>query len=294
MFKENMFDDIETIENASLKDFSTVKIGGNARFVVFPKNVAEVKEVFKIACANNLKTFVVGNGSNVLFSDNGFDGVVISLKHFCKIKKVGDWVWCGAGAKLFALHKKLIEWGLSGFEWSYGIPATIGGLTKMNAGCFGHEISELIESVVCFDDGKLQKIDKNALKFGYRWANFGNKTILWVKLQLKKELPNLVEKACFENFAQKQKTQPLNYPSLGSVFKRCEKDGEIVYPAKLIDNLGLKGVKIGGAEISKKHAGFVVNVDNATSKDFLDLVKLAEVECAKCGISLCREIIVVE
>lgn len=294
MFEENMFDDIETIENASLKNFSTAKIGGNARFVVFPKNLVEVKSVFQVAKENGLKTFVVGNGSNVLFSDNGFDGVVVSLRHFCKIKKIGDCVWCGAGTKLFSLHKKLIEWGLGGLEWSYGIPATVGGMLKTNAGSFGHEICEFVESVVCFEEGKLQKVDKNTLKFGYRWANFGNKTILWVKLQLKKELPNLVEKACFENFAQKQKTQPLNYPSLGSVFKRCEKDGEIVYPAKLIDNLGLKGVKIGGAEISKKHAGFVVNVDNATSKDFLDLVKLAEVECAKCGISLCREIIVVE
>ena len=294
MLEKKLFGEIEVLENTPLKNFSTAKIGGNARFVVFPKNLVEVKSVFQVAKENGLKTFVVGNGSNVLFSDNGFDGVVVSLRHFCKIKKIGDCVWCGAGTNLFALHKKLIEWGLGGLEWSYGIPATVGGMLKTNAGSFGHEICEFVESVVCFEEGKLQKIDKNALKFGYRWANFGNKTILWVKLQLKNKLPNLIEKDCFENFAKKKKTQPLDFPSLGSIFKHSQKDGEIVYPAKLIDNLGLKGVKIGGAEISKKHAGFVVNVDNATSKDFLDLIKLAEVECAKCGISLCREILVLE
>lgn len=294
MLENNLFEDIECLNGELLKNYSTIKIGGKAKWIVFPKNTTQLIRVFEIAKANNIKTLLIGNGSNLLFADNGFDGVVVSLKRFCQIKRVGDCVWCGSGVNLFALHQKLIQWGLSGLEWSYGIPATVGGIVKMNAGSFGHEICEIVEQVVCLNGNKFEKINKNMLKFGYRCSNFGSKPILWVKFRLNKSLSNLVKIQCEEYFDRKKRLQPYNLPSLGSVFKRCEKDGQTIYPAKMIDNLGLKGVKIGGAEISTKHAGFIVNVADATSKDVLELISLAESECKKQGVDLCREIIVVE
>lgn len=289
-----MFKNFDFIENADLKNWSTVKIGGEAKYFVFPKNHLELLEILKIAKENNLKTFILGNGSNVLFEDKGFDGAIINLKHFNKVKVVGEnEVFVGAGINLFVLNQKLKNLGMSGLEWSYGIPATLGGLIVMNGGCFGHEICEFVKSVLVIEGSKLKVLKVEEIEFSYRYSSLKDWCIvLGAVLQLQKKDSLVIEQDMKIFLEKKRSTQPCEFPSLGSVFKQIRKNDEIIYPAKLIDNMGMKGVKIGGAEISQKHAGFIVNKGGATSADYLALVELIEQKLAAVGVNLKREIVI--
>lgn len=288
-----MFDEFESIKNAKLSNYSTVKIGGVASCILFPKNYLEIIKILKIIKKNQLKCIILGNGSNVLFSDNYFSGIIISLKNFNKIKVCKNMVRIGAGANLFYINHKLAECGLSGLEWSYGIPATMGGFVFMNGGCFGHEVSELVEEVVAIKDDKVVRFRKENLKFSYRKSNLEDCVILNVKLRLKQDIKENILKNMNDYYTLKKQTQPCDRPSLGSVFKRVL-ENEIIYPAKLIDNLGLKGVKIGGAEVSTKHAGFIINSGGATASDFKKLIKLLQTELKKVGVEPELEIKIVE
>lgn len=343
-----MFEKFEKVENASLANFSTMKTGGNARWVIFPKNQKELKEIFEICRRNNIKTFLLGNGSNVLFDDKGFCGAVISLKHFNKIQicdiQNGEnvFVRVGGGVNLFALGSRLAQMGVGGLEWCFGIPATLGGFVACNGGCFGFEIGQFVESVRVLDEfGSVKTLRKNALKFSYRNSNLRKFAILSIKLRLfyqKKE--QILKNMNF--FLQKKRTlQPCELPSLGSVFKKndlkninksniqnfvqlnfeqqkniknaelkntqlkkikiknteiqnaksqIELDGQFLSPAKIIDQLGLKGFCVGGAQISTKHAGFIVNTGSATSADVLEVVRFLENTFLQVGIVLEREI----
>jgi len=292
-----MFENYEKIENADLKKFSTMKTGGKAKFLISPKNHLEIFEILEICKQNSLKFNVVGNGSNILFSDNGFDGVLISLKNFNRISilnlnksKSKVCVRVGAGVNLFALNLKLQKEGLSGLEFSYGIPATLGGFLVMNGGCFGHEISEFVEEVVVIENSKLKKMTKEECMFSYRNSNLKDKIVLEAKLSL--EIGNCDEILInMNNFFEKKRTsQPCDMPSLGSVFKRIEGE-ETIFPAKIIDEMGLKGFHIGDAEISKKHAGFIVNKGNATSSEISQLIEFLEKMFKSKGIQVEKEII---
>ncbi|MBP3431732.1 MAG: UDP-N-acetylmuramate dehydrogenase [Clostridia bacterium] len=292
-----MFTNIDFVENVDLKNFSTMKTGGIARWMVFPKNHLEILEVLKECRDRKLKWFVLGNGSNVLFDDSGFDGVIISLKHLNKVSMCGkNCVRVGAGCNLFALNLKLQNMGLSGLEWSYGIPATLGGLLVMNGGCFGHEICELVEEVVALDDGKIRVLKNDECGFSYRYSNLSKFIVLNAKLKFFSCKNEVILENMTNFINKKRETQPCEFPSLGSVFKVVRRKGEkeTIYPAKLIDNLGLKSVKIGGAEISQKHAGFIINKGGATSKDVLDLIDLVELKLAAIGVFPEREIIVLK
>ncbi len=288
-----MFERFECKKNVELKNFSTVKIGGRADYFVFPKNVLQLKDILAEIRQNKQKYFILGNGSNVLFSDDGYRGVVISLKYFDRISRFGNSVRVGAGTNLFALNVRLKEMGLSGIEWSYGIPATLGGLIFMNGGSFGHEICEFVEEVVALKNGRILRLKKEQIEWGYRKTNLQNLIVLSAKLNLNPEKSvKIAEKMDFF-LKKKRNTQPLDFPSLGSVFKVINGE-EIIYPAKIIDNLGLKGVKIGGAEVSQKHAGFIVNSSNATCQDFLNLMNFLQEKLAKIGVFVESEIIVLK
>ncbi len=288
-----MFENFDVKEWASLKDYSTIKIGGKARWMVFPKDFIEVQQILKIVKNNNLKFFILGNGSNTLFDDDGFDGVIISLKKLNKIEFKDNYVDVDAGINLFALGQKLKMQGLSGLEFCYGIPASLGGFVYMNGGCFGHEIGELVEEVLVLKDDKLLVLKKENLKFSYRKSNLQDCVILKVKMKLKPEQSEIVEENMNFFFNKKKETQPCDLPSLGSVFKAVYGE-KTIYVSKMIDTLGLKGVKIGEAEISKKHAGFIVNTGNATCKDFKKLVELIKTELAKENVYPELEIIMLD
>lgn len=285
-----MFKKFDHIENADLSNFSTMRTGGKAKYIVFPKNSKELIKIIKIIKKNNFNYHIFGNGSNILFSDDGYDGVLINLKHFNSISIYGEMVYVGAGVNLFYLNQFLQKNGLSGIEWSYGIPATIGGLVAGNGGCFGHEICDYIDEVIILRDEKVITLNRNEITFNYRSCDLKGKCIILnVKLKLKFENHDVIKSKMLNFLEEKREKQPCEFPSLGSIFKRVMTE-EIIYPAKLIDNLGLKGVKIGGAEVSKKHAGFIVNCGNATSKDVLDLIIFLEEKLSKIGVNVEREI----
>ncbi len=289
-----MFEEFDCIENADLKNFSTMKVGGKAKYVVFPKNEKEVEKILQICAENKLKSFVLGNGSNVLFDDKGFCGVIVCLKKMDKIQFLkNNVVKVSAGVNLFALNVALCERGLSGLEFCYGIPATIGGFVVMNGGCFGNEICQFVQSVRVLQDGIFKTLKKSECDFSYRHSKLQNCVVLSVKLKLKSEKSEKIAQNMASFLKLKRENQPCEFASLGSVFKAKKTNPEI-YPAKLIDKMGLKGVKIGKAEVSKKHAGFIINRGGATSKDVLELVKFLEEKLRSVGVAPEREIIVLQ
>lgn len=280
-----MFKNIEKKINADLKNYCTFKIGGRGT-VLFPKNQFEVKRIVNDCKKNHLDFFILGNGSNVLFPDDDFKKIIIDLRKLnnIKITKQGT-IMAEAGVRLFAFNRFLEQNGFAGFEWSYGIPATIGGLTYMNGGAFGEEVSNYIKKVKVLKNGKISWINRKKIDFSYRKSNILG-IILAVEFKFKNADSKIIEKQQKEFLEIRKKTQPYDKFSAGSVFKRT--DDKI--PAIMIDKAGLKGVKIGGAEISTKHAGFIVNNGDATSKDVKDLIGLIK---KRCGNLEC-EIIILE
>ena len=223
-------------------------------------------------CDNDIKYHILGNGTNTIFADSGFDGVVISTKNLkkIKIKESSIFVECGVG--LFELGKTTKKTGLSGLEFAYGIPGSVGGAVVMNAGAFGKSIGDFVEYVKVFVDGKIKKISKKKMCFSYRssLAQKKDMIVLGAKFNLEFSSPFEVEKKQQNFFEHRLITQPYSDLSFGSVFKR---NNEHLPVSKLIDELGLKGYRIGGAEVSKKHAGFIVNIGSATCQDCILLIK---------------------
>lgn len=284
-----IFGNLEVKENEPLKDHTTFKIGGDAKYFAEPKNIKELKKLLEICKSTNMRYFIIGNGSNLLVSDNGFDGLIISLKNFNDIKiqknKGFESVCVGAGINLFLLNKNLANNGISGLEWSYGIPGTLGGAIKMNAGAFNHCIFEFLEELTVIKNGKLKKI--NNLKAEYRKSFLTDEIVISARLKLKNGNMHDILNKMNEHLSIRREKQPYNLPSAGSVFKR----NVDIIPAKIIDDLGLKGIRIGGAMISTKHAGFIVNVDNAKSDDVNKLINLIKKIAAYNGFSFEEEII---
>lgn len=278
-----MFENVEKIEKANLKNFNTFKIGGKGT-VLFPKNVFELKRTIKECKNNKLKYFVLGNGSNLLFPDYDLDTILISLKNFNKISKKENFVYFEAGVNMFSLNKFCLENSLTNLEWSFGLPASFGGLVYMNGGAYEHTIFDYIRRVKVLNNNKVVWLKKNDIQFTYRKSNISG-IILGGEIILNKSDKKTVENKQKYYFECRKSTQPLNYPSAGSIFKRKND----IIPAKLIDSFNLKGVRIGGAEISKKHAGFIVNVDNAKSIDVRALIDYIK---NKVGIDLEEEIII--
>ena len=253
---------------------TSFKTGGKADLFVKTYSVEEIKNVLKIASKNKIPLFVLGNGTNLLVKDEGFRGIVLQVK-LENIEIDGLNVTVGAGVKNAVLSKKLIENSLTGFEFASGIPGTIGGAIKMNAGAYGGEIKDIVSKVTFLDyDGYIHTIKNEECEFDYRHSRFFKEKaiILQVKLCLENGNKSEIENKVKELLAQRKEKQPLEYPNAGSTFKR----GEGFITAKIIDECGLKGYRIGGAEVSEKHAGFIVNKNNATTKDILDLIEYVQ------------------
>lgn len=264
---------IELIKNADLKNFCTFKIGGKAKFLYIVKNNNQLINVCKYLTNHNIKYKIIGLGANLLFDDNGYNGAIIVNKSN-KIIFKNNSVFVDAGVNITGLIMKCCLRSISGLEALSGIPSTLGGALVNNLGAFDCCIADFIEYVECYSKRNLNKklILKNEdCQFNYRNSIFKSNDyiITKVKLNLKTDTPTLIQQRIKHYIEKKKSTQPLNYPSAGSIFKR----GNII-PAKVIDELGLKGTRIGGAEISTKHAGFIVNTNSATSTDVKKLINL--------------------
>lgn len=276
-----MLKNIEKKRNVLLKNYCTFKIGGKAKIIYFPKNNDELIELLN----KKNKLFILGNGSNILFPDSRFETPIICTKKLNKMFVQGDCVFCEAGASLFELCMFCQKHGLSGFEKLYGIPATVGGAIVMNAGAFGEEICSKLKSFKIFKNGKIT--EKKDFCYAYRKGPVEDDEILLSAIfKLKKEKKSKILNEMMEIFQKRKTLQPYNYPSAGSVFKR----GENFLPAKLIDEWGLKGLKVGGACVSDKHAGFIINIKNASSNDVKKLIEEIEKKASQHGFVFEKEI----
>ena len=262
--------------NEPMSKHTTFKIGGNADIFVQAKTLNDIEQTLKAAKENNIPIYVIGNGSNLLVKDNGVRGIVLQIKTSkYTITKQNDFaiIDVEAGMLNAKLAKILLQEGISGFEFASGIPGTIGGAIRMNAGAYGSEFKEIVEETTYIDleDNKIKTINNKEHEFKYRHSIFQNKkaVIISTKLKLKYDSKEEIEKKMNSNLEARKEKQPLDFPNAGSTFKR----GEDFITAQLIDQCGLKGTKVGGAEVSKKHAGFIVNTGNATANDVIELVK---------------------
>ena len=253
---------------------TSFKVGGKADLFVKAYSLEEIKSVLKITSKNNIPLFVLGNGTNIIVKDEGFRGIILQVK-LENIEINGTEVIAGSGVKNAILSKKLIDNSLTGFEFASGIPGTIGGAVKMNAGAYGGEMKDIVSEVTYLEyDGNVYVVKNNECEFSYRHSKFFNQKaiILEVKLKLEKGNKSDIENKVKDLLEQRREKQPLEYPNAGSTFKR----GEDFITAKLIDECGLKGYSIGGAQVSQKHAGFIINKDNATSSDIIHLIQYVQ------------------
>lgn len=276
-----------------MKKHTSFKIGGNADFFVSVNNEEELMLAIKYAKTKKIPITIIGNGSNILVTDKGIKGLVIKINiDYIKIDKINNnaIITVGAGTKIMALGYKLAEEGITGFEEISGVPGTIGGAIYMNAGAYGKEIKDIVVSTRCIDfEGNIYDYTNEEQEFEYRKSIFNrnDKIILSTKLKLEYEKIDIIKQKMKELFETRKEKQPLEFHSAGSTFKRM--DGFIT--AKLIDECGLKGYSIGGAKVSEKHAGFVVNFNDATAKDVIELIKyVKEKVYEKKGIKIEEEI----
>lgn len=298
----NKYDKLEEIVgkdkvkyNEKMSKYTTMRVGGPCDCIVFPDEISKIKEVIDFCKNENITFSVIGNGSNLLVKDEGIHGVVIKLGHrFSKIELDGEYILAYAGATMPALSQLAKKNSLKGLEFACGIPGTIGGGVKMNAGAYGSQISDILYEVTYMDEKEEIKTIKNKdCSFGYRKSIFTinpNYVILSAKFKLERGNIDEIENKMKENSLARKAKQPLEYPNFGSVFKRPE--GYFV--GKLVDDAGLRGYKIGGAQVSTKHTGFIVNVDNATCKDVLDLIGYVQTTVYnKFNVKLTPEVIII-
>ena len=270
---------LEKIEkDISLSTLTTYKTGGIAKLVVYPNNINNLKQMLKLIHKYNIKYFILGKGSNTLFSDKEFNGVIIKLDKLNNFKIKQTEIYVESGMILSKLVQASVKNELTGLEFAIGIPGTIGGAIYMNAGAYGNNMSNIVKSVIVLNEKfQIKEIPLEKLKFDYRYSIFqDNKNLICVAANIKLEHGNHDEIASKikENLLKRKNSQPLEYPSAGSVFRNPEGN----YAGKIIEELGLKGKNISGAEISTKHANFIINKNNASSSDILNLIKLVQKE----------------
>ena len=263
-------------EKVSMSRYTSFKAGGEAAFVAEAANEEQLKRILKITSNLEIPHILIGNGSNVLFKDSGYEGIVIRLSQDFAYVNVTDEgrVVCGAAILLSSLSRELMKKELAGFEFASGIPGSLGGALFMNAGAYGGEMKQVVESVRAISaDGSSERIFSNEeMKFGYRHSVLSENGYIAVEavLNMEKGSGEKIAERMKELSARRNSKQPVNYPSAGSTFKRPEGH----FAGKLIEDAGLKGVSVGGAEVSSLHSGFITNKGGATATDILDLITL--------------------
>ncbi len=258
--------------NAKLSKYTTYKVGGVAKIIVHPKNLDKLVELMEIINRENVKYFILGNGSNVLFSDKEYEGIIIKLDNFSDMEINDNLVRVGAGYSLVKLANEVSKLGLGGLEFASGIPGSIGGAVFMNAGAYNADMKSVVKSVkVLTPDLKVITLTNSEMDFKYRESFIQDNRgyiCLEVILKLKHGDKEALQEVIKDRKLKRKKTQPLEYPSAGSVFRNP--DG--LFAGKLIEDLNLKGYQIGGAKISEKHANFIINTGNAKASDIKEII----------------------
>ena len=283
------------LKDEPMSNHTSFRIGGNAEYFLKIDTIEKLKKVLDIANKNNIKVTIVGNGTNLLVQEGGIKGFVIKLelKAFKIKNNVNDvYITVESGMSVSTLSNIAIKEEIEGIEFLAGIPGTIGGALRMNAGAYGHEMKDIVYKTRYMTyDGKIKVIDSKDHKFSYRNSIFSkiNVIILDTTLKLKRGNIDDIKSKVNENMKSRLEHQPLDYPNAGSIFKRKEN----YITSKLIDECGLKGYRVGDAEVSKKHAGFIINTGNATSKDVIQLIEYIKKKVKdKFNIDIETEIIV--
>ena len=255
-----------------MKIHTTFRVGGPASYLVTPETEEEVAKVIEVCTQENVPYYIVGNGSNLLVSDQGYEGVIIQIyKQMNQVEITENEIHAQAGALLSMIANRAMEAELTGFEFAAGIPGTLGGACVMNAGAYGGEMKDVLETVtVLTRDGDVKTLTKDELELGYRTSVIAKKDYIVLSAGIRLENGKKEEiKAVMDDLKEKRITkQPLEYPSAGSTFKRPEG----YFAGKLIQDAGLRGFQVGGAQVSEKHCGFVVNKDQATAADVMNLM----------------------
>lgn len=276
----------------SMKNHTSFKIGGNAKYFITPASENECAGAISLCNHFNIPFHIIGKGTNLLINDNGIDGAVICVSNLMsEIQLLPDGkISCGAGALLSSVCNFALENSMTGMEFAFGIPGNIGGAVAMNAGAYGGEMKDIVVSCEYIDDiGQIHSINANELDFSYRKSFFSNKNfcITSVTLNLSKGDREQIKAQMDDILSRRKEKQPLEFPSAGSTFKRPEGS----YASLLIDQCNLKGKTVGGAKVSEKHAGFVINFDNATCADVLELMaEIKDVVFKQTGFSLEPEV----
>lgn len=286
----NIYSKDEVKINALMKEHINFEVGGPADILLIPSKVEQIIESIKICKENNIPYFVMGNGSNLLVKDGGIRGVVIKLTGLTNLEVKDEEIKADCGVMLKELSDKALENSLTGLEFACGIPGSVGGAVFMNAGAYNGEIKNVIkEAEVITSSGEIITLSKDELELGYRTSKVMKDNSIVINATFKLEKGNKEEiKETIDDLTQKrEEKQPLEYPSAGSTFKRPEG----YFAGKLIQDSGLKGYSIGGAAVSSKHSGFVINKGNATAKDILDLIAYIQEEVKKqFGVELHTEV----
>lgn len=256
-----------------MKNHVTFRVGGPADFFVMPENGEELERVLKQCAKHEMPYYIIGNGSNLLVSDQGYRGVVIQLfRQLSHIQCEGNVIRAQAGALLSAVANRALEEGLTGFEFAAGIPGTLGGACVMNAGAYGGEMKDVLKTVtVLTREGEFRTLEKNELELGYRTSIIAKRDyiVLEAQIELQEGNPEQIKEVMDDLKERRITKQPLEYPSAGSTFKRPEG----YFAGKLIQDTGLQGFQVGGAQVSEKHCGFVINKDQATAADIAELIR---------------------
>ena len=266
--------DVKLKENEPLSLHSTLKIGGEARYFALPENEEQFVAVLHAVKTASVRYTIIGNGSNILFSDRGFDGIVISTTGIKEIIKENNQISALCGASVIRVAIEAQKSGLSGLEFAYGIPGTVGGCIAMNAGAYGGQMSDVVIKTRCYDidNDRIFSLTAEQQNFGYRHTVFTDRPeyiVLGSTFELTPDDPAEIQARMADYMSRRQDKQPLEFPSAGSVFKRPEG----FFAGKLVEDCGLKGFSIGGAQVSEKHAGFIINLGNATAEDVLKLIE---------------------
>lgn len=281
---------IEILFNEPLKQYTYTKVGGAADYLAFPRNQYELKRIVTFANNQEIPWMVLGNSSNIIVRDSGIEGFVIMFDYFHDVRVNGYVIEAEAGAKLIDVTHVARYHSLTGFEFACGIPGSIGGAVYMNAGAYGGEIAHILQSCkVLTPEGELKTLTAEELTFGYRHSKIQETgdVVISAKFALAPGNYEQIDQEMARLTHLRELKQPLEYPSCGSVFKRPVGH----FAGQLISEAGLKGHRIGGVEVSEKHAGFMINVNHGTAKDYEDLIAhvIATVE-KSAGVTLEREV----
>ena len=283
---------VDVFENAPMNKHTSFKTGGNADLLIIPDSVDSLQQIIKKCKELNIKPFVMGNGSNLLVTDNGYKGVIIKIgAQLSGLRMLDDnTIYCESGVMMKTLCNFALDNSLSGLEFAFGIPGNLGGAVYMNAGAYGGEMKDILYSCTHIDDeGNIGTLTKDQLDLGYRHSAYTNNgfTIISATLKLQKGDKTEIKDAMNDKLRRRKEKQPLEFPSAGSTFKRPEG----YFAGALIEDCNLKGYSIGGAQVSEKHAGFVINRGGATSTDILNLIKhIQDTVYAKHGVKLETEV----